>query len=83
MKTQDNKVIMIETEDEGWKFTCDNFDINIDTYLYFGIKIHIHKTKNIFISGITGKQNEDIVWHLKNIMNKIKRALISVSDKKS
>ena len=30
MKTQDNKTILIELEDEGWKFTCENFNINID-----------------------------------------------------
>jgi uncharacterized heparinase superfamily protein len=30
MKTQDNKAILIELEDEGWKFTCENYDINID-----------------------------------------------------
>ena len=38
MKTQDNKTILIELGDEGWKFTCDNFDINIDNGLYFGNK---------------------------------------------
>ena len=45
MKTQDNKAILIELDDEGWKFTCDNFDINIDNGLYFGKKILIHRTK--------------------------------------
>ena len=38
MKTQNNKTILIELDDEGWKFTCDNFDINIDNGLYFGNK---------------------------------------------
>ena len=41
MKTQDNKTILIELDNEGWKFSCDNFDINIDNGLYFGKKIHI------------------------------------------
>ena len=33
MKTQDNKTILIQLDDEGWKFTCDNYDINIDNGL--------------------------------------------------
>ena len=45
MKTQDNKTILIELDNEGWKFTCDNFDINIDNGLYFGKKILIQITK--------------------------------------
>ena len=36
MKTQDNKTILIELSDEGWRFTCENYDINIDNGLYFG-----------------------------------------------
>ena len=45
MKTQDNKAILIELNDEGWKFTCNNFDIDIDNGLYFGNKNSIFKTK--------------------------------------
>ena len=45
MKTQDNKSILIELDDEGWKFTYDNYDINIDNGLYFGNKIYILKIK--------------------------------------
>ena len=48
MKTQDNKTILIELDDEGWKFTCDKYDINIDNGLYLVIKILILKIK-IFI----------------------------------
>ena len=40
MKTQDNKTILIELEEEGWKFTCDNYDIDIDNGLYLSL-IHI------------------------------------------
>ena len=67
MKTQDNKTILIELEDEGWKFTCDNYDINIDNGLYFGNKNSYTQNQNIFISGITNNQNENIVWHLSKI----------------
>ena len=67
MKTQDNKTNLIELEDEGWKFKCDNFNINIDNGLYFGNKKTYIQNKNIFISGITNKQNENINWQLTKI----------------
>ena len=38
MKTQDNKTILIEIGNEGWKFICNNYDINIDNGLYFTSK---------------------------------------------
>ena len=64
MKTQNNKNILIELEDEGWKFTCDNFDINVDNGLYFGKKNSYTQNQNIFISGIASNQNENISWQL-------------------
>ncbi|MDA9598450.1 heparinase II/III-family protein [Candidatus Pelagibacter sp.] len=67
MKTQDNKTILIELGDEGWKFSCDNYDINIDNGLYFGNKNSYTQNQNIFISGITNTQNENIVWQLNKI----------------
>ena len=47
MKTQDNKSILIELGEEGWKFTCDNYDINIDNGLYFGNKNSYIENQNI------------------------------------
>ena len=67
MKTQDNKTILIELEDEGWKFTCNNFNINIDNGLYFGNKNSYIQNQNIFISGITNGKNENITWQLNKI----------------
>ena len=67
MKTQNNKAILIELDDEGWKFTCNNYDINIDNGLYFGNKNSYTQNQNIFISGITSNQNENIVWELSKI----------------
>ena len=67
MKTQDNKAILIELNDEGWKFTCNNYDINIDNGLYFGNKNSYTQNQNFFISGITSNQNENIVWELSKI----------------
>ena len=67
MKTLNNKAILIELEEEGWKFTCDNFNINIDNGLYFGKKNSYTQNQNIFISGITSNKNENIIWQLNKI----------------
>ena len=67
MKTQDNKTILIELNDEGWKFTCENYDINIDNGLYFCTKNSYTQNQNIFISGITSNKNENIAWQLNKI----------------
>ena len=67
MKTQDNKSILIELDEEGWKFTCDNYDINIDNGLYFGNKNSYIENQNIFISGIANNNEENIKWEIKRI----------------
>ena len=67
MKTQDKKTILIELSDEGWKFTCENYDINIDNGLYFGVKNSYVDNQNIFITGISNNQIENIKWELKRI----------------
>ena len=67
MKTQDNKTILIELVDEGWKFTCENFDINIDNGLYFGNKNLYTENQNIFITGISNNQIENIKWEINKI----------------
>ncbi|SMF80882.1 heparinase II/III family protein [Candidatus Pelagibacter sp. HIMB1321] len=67
MKTQDNNAVFIELEDEGWKFTCNNFNIDIDNGLYFGNKNSYSQNQNIFISGIINNHSENIVWQLNKI----------------
>ena len=67
MKTQDNKSILIDLSDEGWKFTCENFNINIANGLYFGNKNSYTENQNIFISGISNNQIENIKWKLEKI----------------
>ena len=64
MKTQDNKSILIELEDEGWKFNCDNFNINIDNGLYLGIKNSYKENQNICISGICQDDVQTIKWEI-------------------
>ena len=67
MKTQDNKSILIELEDEGWKFNCENYDINIDNGLYLGIKNSYKENQNICISGINTEDNQIIKWEISRI----------------
>ena len=67
MKTQDNKTILIELSDQGWKFTCEKYDINIDNGLYFGNKNLYTENQNIFITGISNNQIENIRWKIEKI----------------
>jgi uncharacterized heparinase superfamily protein len=67
MKTQDNKSILIELDNEGWKFSCDNFDINIDNGLYLGIKNSYKDNQNICISGISKDKSQIIKWEINKI----------------
>ena len=67
MKTQDNKSILIEIEDEGWKFSCENIDINIDNGLYFGHKNLYKENQNIFISGFNNEKEQIIKWELSKL----------------
>ena len=67
MKTQDNKSILIELEDEGWKFSCDNFNIDIDNGLFFGNKNSYKENQNIFVSGICNNSDEIIKWEISKL----------------
>ncbi|WP_440908506.1 heparinase II/III family protein [Candidatus Pelagibacter sp.] len=67
MKTQDNKSILIEVDEEGWKFSCDNFDINIDNGLYFGNKNSSKENQNIFISGMNNEKEQIIKWEISKL----------------
>jgi len=67
MKTQDNKSILIELNEEGWKFSCDNFDINIDNGLYFGNKNSYKENQNIFISGMNNEKEQVIKWEINKL----------------
>ena len=67
MKTQDNKYILIDLEEDGWKFSCDNFDINIDNGLYFGKKNSYKENQNIYISGMNNENEQIIKWEISKI----------------
>ena len=67
MKTQDSKSILIDLYGEGWKFSSNGSDINIDNGLYFGKKNSFTENQNIFISGMTKNQNHTIKWEITKI----------------
>ena len=61
------KSILIELDEEGWKFSCDNFDINIDNGLYFGNKNSYKENQNIFISGMNNEKEQVIKWEISKL----------------
>jgi len=68
MKTQDGKSIFIDIESEGWKFTSQGYTIDIETGLYFGKKDSFIENQNLFISGITQKEDQIIKWELEKLV---------------
>ena len=66
-KTQNEKSILLEFENSGWRFTCNNYNINIETGLYFGNKNKFSENQNIYISGIIDDDSQAINWELKLI----------------
>ena len=68
MKTQDGKSILIDIENEGWKFTAQGYTIDIETGLYFGKKNSFTENQNLFISGITQNEDQIIKWEFKKII---------------
>ena len=63
-KTQEGKSILIELKNSGWKFTCKKHLIGVETGLYFGKKNSFTENQNIFISGITQNEEQDIQWEI-------------------
>ena len=66
-KTQDGKTILIELENSGWKFNSKHAHIGVETGLYFGSRNAYKENQNIFISGVTQKDDQLIEWELNKI----------------
>ncbi len=66
-KTVDGKSILIELINSGWKFSCKDHRIDVETGLYFGKKNSFVENQNIFISGITKNEDQDIQWEIAKI----------------
>ena len=66
-KTQDENSILIELENSGWKFLCKDHKIDVETGLYFGKKNSFVENQNIFISGLTQNEDQEIIWDITKI----------------
>ena len=63
-KTQDNKTVLIELENSGWKFYTNHGLVDIETGLYFGKKNYYSENQNIFITGNTQIDEQLIEWEI-------------------
>ena len=66
-KTQDRNIILIELENSAWRFYSVNGSIDVETGLYFGNKNDYLENQNIFISGLTEKDDQVIKWEITKI----------------
>ena len=66
-KLLNNQTILIENKNAGWKFTCKNHKIDIETGLYFGMKNKYLENKNIMITGITKPEEQSIIWEISKV----------------
>ncbi len=66
-KIQDNKSVLIELENSGWKFICTDGLVGVETGLYFGNKNNYIENQNIFISGVTQSNEQLIEWQISKI----------------
>ena len=66
-KTQNNKSVLIELENSGWKFFSNHGYIGVETGLYFGSKNTYKENQNIFISGVTQNDDQLVEWELNKI----------------
>ncbi len=66
-KTLDNKIILIEIENSGWRFSSDCEIINIESGIYFGNKNLSNENQNICLSGKTNDINSEIKWVFEKI----------------
>ena len=66
-KTQEGKSILIELENSGWRFFCKDHKLDVETGLYFGKKNSFTENQNIFITGISQKDDQEISWEISKI----------------
>ena len=66
-KTLDNKTILIEIENSGWRFSSNCENINIESGIYFGNKNLSSENQNICLSGKTKDISLDIKWIFEKI----------------
>ena len=67
IKTQDKESILLQLKKTGWKFTCNDYEINIDNGLYFGKKNIYTENQNILVSGFTSSKGNEIKWEISKL----------------
>tara|TARA_A100000164_G_scaffold366706_1_gene387870 strand:+ start:1409 stop:3037 length:1629 start_codon:yes stop_codon:yes gene_type:complete len=66
-KTIDGKSILIQFENSGWKFICEDNIIGLEAGLYFGIKNLYIENQNIYIEGKINNNKHNVYWEFKKI----------------
>ena len=66
-KIQDDKIVLIELENSGWRFFTNDSLVDVETGLYFGKKNKYIENQNIVISGNTKKEDQVIKWEISKI----------------
>ena len=66
-KTLNNKTILIQIENSGWRFSTNCEIINIESGIYFGNKNLSIENQNICLSGKTKDINQEIKWVFEKI----------------
>tara|TARA_B100001540_G_scaffold180454_1_gene159170 strand:- start:1315 stop:2946 length:1632 start_codon:yes stop_codon:yes gene_type:complete len=66
-KLLNNESVLIESKNVGWKFTCKNHKIDIETGLYFGMKNKYLENRNILVTGVTIPEEQNIIWEISKI----------------
>ena len=68
VKTQNSHSILLSLKNgEGWKLNCLSHKLSIEKGIYLGNKNKILENENIYISGITNKENQIIEWSIEKI----------------
>tara|TARA_B100001057_G_scaffold494328_1_gene590642 strand:+ start:166 stop:1788 length:1623 start_codon:yes stop_codon:yes gene_type:complete len=66
-KTLNNRSILIEIENSGWKFSSNCETINIENGIYFGNKNVSNGNQNIYLSGEIKNSDIEIKWEFEKI----------------
>ena len=66
-KLQDDKTVLIELMNSGWRFFSNDGKVGVETGLYFGNKNNYVENQNMFISGITQNIDQLIEWQISKI----------------
>jgi len=64
IQLEEGKSILIELSNSGWRFSCKDHIIDIETGLYFGNKNSFTENQNICVSGVTQNEDQVIKWEI-------------------